>query len=147
MVQSLIVLQPLDFKTQLFCPVFYNFRVIEITETQFSKKIKSAKVTLLESKHGSLLMLNSVKAFFRHFTVNYIFPIKDQKWHHFKKKVQMNYSCKEKNSGKTNKKTEKKNEFELMDRKCWPSADTTTLCPFPVFSVAWTWLTVSNKPF
>lgn len=79
MVQSLIVLQPLDFKTQLFSPVFYNFRVIEITETQFSKKIKGAKVTLLESKHGSLLMLNSVKAFFRHFTVNYIFPIKDQK--------------------------------------------------------------------
>lgn len=79
MVQSLIVLQPLDFKTQLFCPVFYNFRVIEITETQFSKKIKSVKVTLLESKHGSLLMLNSVKAFFRHFTVNDIFPIKDQK--------------------------------------------------------------------
>lgn len=36
--------------------------------------------TLLESKHGSLLMLNSVKAFVRHFTVNYSFPMKDQKY-------------------------------------------------------------------
>lgn len=35
--------------------------------------------TVLESKHGSLLMLNSVNAFFMHFTVNYIFTIKDQK--------------------------------------------------------------------
>lgn len=108
MVQSLIVLQPLDFKTQLFCPVFYNFRVIEITETQFSKKIKSAKVTLLESKHGSLLMLNSVKAFFRHFTVNYIFPIKDQKWHHLKKKCKWTTHVKKKTVGKQTKKLKKK---------------------------------------